>query len=67
MFIVETLPRAGTPLFYQRNAGKWHKAVIDTGMLFSWCGTLNYKKVNPNKDNFTLREPLGHFCSKCWR
>lgn len=77
MFIVETLPRAGTPLLYRFGNGKWHKAIIDSGMVFTHCGISGkdtpYPHVDPNRDDFSVILRFDHvgnkdkFCQRCAR
>lgn len=69
-YIIENLPRAGIPMLYQFGTGKWHKAVIDSGIVMTYCGihkqfpNLNrpyyMRFANPNKDSFSISMYFDH-------
>jgi hypothetical protein len=81
MYIVETLPRAGVPILYQFGRGKVHRAVIDSGILMTYCGIhagfpkITQKKfgmtkfADPNKDTFSTNvisyQGQEYRCQKC--
>ena len=67
MFIIESLPRAGTPLLYRFNGGKWHRATIDSGLVFTWC--FMQRRPNPSVDEFSTNvipyQGQAFRCQKC--
>jgi hypothetical protein len=67
MFVIEQLPRAGTPLRYRFGIGKTHKATIDSGIVFTQCGI--QRKPNPNFDTFHLPKAIPEYaqCKNCYK
>ena len=82
MYIVDELPPAGTSLLYRRNSSmKYHKAIIDSGIIITDCGiraqlAVRYPQLpgipvsNPNKDSLLRLPPqeilkFYEVCRKC--
>ena len=59
MYDLGELPPQGIPLMYRFKNGKYHRAVIDSGYLITYCGKHATWGANwSNGDNMLLCNPL---------